>query len=547
MFNDAYPTQNYTLPAFTYNSNLQTNQTTGTKTTFLGTTTINGNLVMGCCSRASEFDLNGQTVTVSGNVSFSTSTAILTMGAATLNLGGNFTNVAGAVFTANTSTVNFTSTALGKTITSAGDPFYNVTFSGSGGGWAPQDALAVTNDLTMTAGTLSGTQNVTVNGAVAGTVGIIALTGGTFEQRVGAAKNFGTTSGSTAWTFYDLTFSNSHGSSPFTVTTQTGGTGGITVSDILKVGKSGDSAGATTTLDAGNRTWTLNGNAGDPFQLLASPAGALTAGTSTFSYNRINTGGETTVQAATYCKIKIGPTGFIAPDIYVLEGATATSNAASCGDLTINATDIDSNTLDVVAGSNHPLTIEGNFINNGNFTAENGTVTFNATDSGNTLSGTLNGTSAFYKVIFNGVAGAWTIQDPMLVDTSAGTPAADTLVVSNGTVTVGNGNADNLLVYGGIDIATAADQTAVLQTLDGLAEGSTITLQVNKDTSTQCANCIVDVGASSGSGQGTLTINENGILKLIPKSSATASDTGVEVASTGKLNVIGALSLAATT
>ena len=751
VFNDSNPTTNYNLPAFTYNSSVQTNQSTGSKTTFQGTTIINGNLSIGCCSRASEFDLSGQTVTVSGNVTFNTTTAILTMGAATLNVGGNFTNVAGAVFTANTSTVNFTSTTTGKTITSAGDSFYNLTFNGSGGAWTPQDALVATNDLTMTAGTLSGTQNVTVNGSVAGTAGIISLTGGTFEQRVIADKNFGTTSGSTAWTFSDLTFSNSCTSicnPQNTVTTQTGATGGITVSGVLRVGKSGDTY--ITVLNAGNRTWTLSGTAGDPFQILASPLGVLTGATSTFKYTGNNAGGNTTIQSTSgsyynlevndglvgYWKMDEGtgtsttadisgtgatgtlynsptwttavnnnnyyggsgsdpygldfsvassqyiqgsynaalnpsaftisawarveggagtwrsvitsrdstPAGYIiyagsdnkwqfwtgAGTWKVVTGPTITDNVwyhliatydgvnmylfvdgTSYGptastltqntvrDLRIGAgategspnyyfegkiddvrvynrvlgtterTDMDAGnhptyetyvleadttvtnnlgvrtgSLDVTA-SNYALTVGGNLTNVSNFAPNSGTVTMNSTASGKTIQSD----PAFYKLKFHNASGGggWTSQNRLLVDTTSGTPAADALVIGNGTVTIGDGSADNLLVYGGIDIAVNANETGILQTMDALAEGSTITLQVNKDTSTQCANCIVDVGASSGSGQGTLTINENGILKLIPKSSATASDTGVEVASTGKLNVIGALSLAATT
>ena len=70
-------------------------------------------------------------------------------------------------------------------------------------------AMQVTGDLTVT-GTLSGsgTGTLTELGNVAG-AGTITLTGNTFEQKMGLAKTFGAASGSVAWTFSNLTFSNS--------------------------------------------------------------------------------------------------------------------------------------------------------------------------------------------------------------------------------------------------------------------------------------------------------------------------------------------------
>ncbi len=346
-----------------------------------------------------------------------------------------FVNGTGTItVNAGTSVTTTKNTSGTVSVYSNSQSFYDFTLNGSGGTTQPQDAFSVTNDLTMTAGTLNGTQNVTVNGNVAGTAGIISLTGGTFEQRVSTNKNFGTTSGSTAWTFSSLTFSNSNGLDiPATITTQTGGSGGITVSSILLVGKAADPV--ETTLDAGNRTWTLSGTGGDPFQILASPAGSLTASTSTFTYTGANGSGNTTVQAATYCNLSVGGS---TADTLVLEGATVTSNAASCGNLTINApSGLGSNTLDTVSGSNHALTIGGNYANNSAFTARAGTVTFSATDTGNTLSGTLSGSSGFYNLVFNGSGGEWTPGAAVAVTNDLTMTAGTLLGTQNVTV---NGN-----------------------------------------------------------------------------------------------------------
>jgi len=108
-------------------------------------------------------------------------------------------------------------------------------------------------------GTFSGSEDssITTNGDVTGT-GTINLTGGTFKQRVNAAQNFRSTSDTQNWTFNNLTFSNSNGSSR-TITTPSD-TETITVLGSLKIGELGDTA--PTVLDAGNRLWTLSGVGG---------------------------------------------------------------------------------------------------------------------------------------------------------------------------------------------------------------------------------------------------------------------------------------------
>lgn len=267
-----------------------------------------------------------------------------------LTIGGNYSN--SGTFTAQQGTVTFDATDSGNTVQgtlSGGSSFYNLTFNGSGGDWTPNAAITITNDLTMSNGSLLGTQNVSVTGHVQGTSGIINLTGGTFTHRLTLSgnKNFGTTSGTTAWTFSGLTFANDSAiCSGKTSTTQTGGTGGITVTGVLNIGESGDAEGCTTTLDAGNRTWTLSGTGGDPFQILASPAGNLTPATSTFTYTGNNAGGNTTVErnalGVGYYNLDINN----ASETFVLEGNTTVGN-----DLTVT------NGVLSTTGSNFSLTV----------------------------------------------------------------------------------------------------------------------------------------------------------------------------------------------
>jgi hypothetical protein len=169
----------------------------------------------------------------------------------------------------------------------------------------------------MTAGTLdntNGTADIMTNGNVTGTAGIIGLTGDLFTQRVTTGKNFGATTAN--WTFGSLTFSNGNaGATPVTITNNAG-SGNYTVGSILKIGNSGDAAGATTTLDAGLlRVWNLTGTGGIPFQILASPAAVFSASTSAFFYEGDNPSGNTTVEAATYYKLVIqNPTETFVPN-----------------------------------------------------------------------------------------------------------------------------------------------------------------------------------------------------------------------------------------
>jgi len=198
----------------------------------------------------------------------------------------------------------------------------------------------------------------------------------------------------------------------------------------------------------------------------------------------------------------------------------SSSASAADGDVLIQSTA----TLDMAANA---LSIGGDYTNSGTFTnSANQVTTFTATATGHTLSGTLNGSSDFEKVTFNGASGGWTIADPMLVSTAN---ATNTFNVTNGTVTLGDGSGDNLDVRGRFTVSSGA----TFQSKQDLAQGSTITIDMNANSSTPtCSNCYVDVS-------GTFDIGKNVILRLNPRSTATASDTTVQVANSGTFEVQG--------
>jgi hypothetical protein len=277
---------------------------------------------------------------VPGDIHIDTSST-LSMGTNALSVGGDYTN-AGTFSKSTGQTTTFTATGANFTITPGTGNFDSVTFNGSGGDWTPQAATTLDVDLTMTAGTLKGTQNITVKGAVAGTAGIINLTGGTFNQSVAANQNFGTTSGTAVWTFSTLQFSQTTGTP--TITAQ-GGTGVINATNLT--------ISASTTFSAASRTYNITGS-GTPVTI----SGSFTASSSTVSYEGTS---ATTVKSATYNNLQFNPPS--GTPTYTFESAAVTTNA----DLTLTG----AGTPTVTAATNDPtLDINGSVaINKGTLIA----------------------------------------------------------------------------------------------------------------------------------------------------------------------------------
>ncbi|MCK9352242.1 MAG: DUF2341 domain-containing protein, partial [Candidatus Pacebacteria bacterium] len=174
-----------------------------------------------------------------GNSSIFTAT-----GSESHSIGGNFQKDAGSTFTAANSTFTFTATTTGKSIIGVAAPaFWDLTFDGTGGGWSLDGPVTVSNTLTPTAGTISGTGSLTVSGANVSGNAIFNMTGGTVTLNAGG--NFG---GANNWQFYDLTFGNG---STVATTTKTGANT-VMVTDKITIA-------ASHGLDAGDDLWTITG------------------------------------------------------------------------------------------------------------------------------------------------------------------------------------------------------------------------------------------------------------------------------------------------
>jgi cytoskeletal protein CcmA (bactofilin family) len=94
--------------------------------------------------------------------------------------------------------------------------------------------------------------------------------------------------------------------------------------------------------------------------------------------------------------------------------------------VTTNDINIATGTLDVTT-NNYNLFVKGNWTNSGTFTCQQGTVTFNATTTGKTIT---TGGSPFYYLTFNGSGGEWSLQDTATI--------SDNLLVSDGTFNLNN-------------------------------------------------------------------------------------------------------------
>ena len=122
-------------------------------------------------------------LTVLNNLSI-TGAAILSAGANTIDLAGNWSNWGTGGFTESTSTVNFNGGSLQTITTPAGENFTNIIVNNSGAGIQLANAVAVATNLTMTQG------NIDLNSKTL-TLGTSAALPGTLNHTLGTMINTG--------------------------------------------------------------------------------------------------------------------------------------------------------------------------------------------------------------------------------------------------------------------------------------------------------------------------------------------------------------------
>ncbi len=385
---------------------------------------------------------------------------VLNDAGATLDAGSSITSIAGnwtnnGTYTSGTGTVLFNSGATGKTISgnlTGTNKFNNVTFNNAAGTWSFSNAADIGGNFTITTsgagGVTAPASTMKVAGNFVHTAGVFVPNGGTVEMNGAAAQ---TLPGATATTFSTLTLNNTSGndvtlngattiSNPFTIPVNNrlnGGTG-ITLtlnSDYTNNGTftantgtmlfvattagrtiNGDMTGTNKfnnlTFNGVSGAWTFGANAADVGGVLTLTNGAVTAPSTTLKV----AGNFAKAAAATF----IHNSGIVEMNgaaAQTIPGAATTFNTLALNNtantITLNAATTVlqnfsipvSNTL---ACGAQTLTLGAGYSNNGTFTAGAGTVLFNSSAAGNTLSGTMTSSSKFNNLTFNNASGAWT-------------------------------------------------------------------------------------------------------------------------------------------
>ena len=392
----------------------------------------------------SDVDINGTFV--------ATSTQVISVSCSGIFVGGSCWDVTGGTFESASSTVKFTSTTTDKNIITGGtnNSFWNVEFDGSGGGWTfasgdhkiSNNFTIIQGTVTSTSGSLyvggnwsnSGTFNhntgtvvldassgtKTINTGSLSPFNILILDGsavwqlstsaldvdsdlnlnsGTLEAGSQDIKISGDLSISSGFTFIKGTGTTTFDGAGTNIWTDNNTTkqdmGNVLISGSSKTINLGSSVKATklvvgsgSVFNPESYTFTITGSgtgASRPFVVL----GTFSADSSIAEF----TGASTTdIESIVYHDLKINHSGTI---FQLYNDVTTTNNI-----------DIATGTLDVTS-NNYNLIIGGSWSNSGTFLAEQGTITFNSSSTGNVID--TGGTSnPFYNLIFDGSGGGWT-------------------------------------------------------------------------------------------------------------------------------------------
>ncbi len=283
--------------------------------------------------------------------------------------GGQFTISGGGTFTSGNSSVSFTASTTGKTITPSTSAFYDLSFTGSGGGWSFGSVSA------------TATNNVVISGgSVALPTGVFAV-GGNFTENTSPSS-----------------FSSATGSIVKFTSTATGKTitaGTSTWANLLFAGSGG--------------AWTFQDSQATSTGSITVATGTVTMPVGTFAVagDFQNSGGIVTANQSSALKmtatssatVRMG--GSSLGQLLFAGGGTYTmadTNATTTGSLRIL-----SGTTTLPSGV---LEVRQSFVNSDTFTHASGTVKMTGTTTGYFVTA---GNSQFANLEFNNAGGGWTM------------------------------------------------------------------------------------------------------------------------------------------
>jgi Domain of unknown function (DUF2341) len=311
---------------------------------------------------------NGNSNSYEGTLALGVGSTFTATGTEIHTLAGRFVAESSATFTAASSTIVFTATTTGKSITSTGGfTFNNLTFNGLGGGWNIGADLTVLGDMQVATGTVTGTGNITVlNGSLYGN-GVLSLGSGT--TTIARTNTLG---GTSAWTFNNLILGNGTVVGTTTRSNQATTTilGRLTIANAHY-------------LSAGSSVWDLAGTG-----TVLVETGTLLEGTSTIRYS----GAGATVLSTTYHNLVldagVGSATYTATGSGVLVNGNLTVGGTATTNFNLNTNDVltqvvgdvrimSNGTLEASNSTN--LLVSGSWNNDGAFTASGGMVRFTPT------------------------------------------------------------------------------------------------------------------------------------------------------------------------
>jgi Domain of unknown function (DUF2341) len=282
--------------------------------------------------------------------------------AESIAVGGSWLTGTGAIFTAGTSTVTFTATTSGKTISPDTSAFNSLVFNGAGGVWTFADRDATTTkNFTITAGSVTlGTSTLAVGGSFVNSATMSAAsTSIRFSATQAATVTFG-----------------------------------------------GASVGSLTFAGAGTHTMTDTNATSTGSVSITAGTVALPAGTFAVA-NGFSAQGGTFTHAGTlrlYGSLAAQTIRFGTSQIRDLTLAGSGSWAfADTHATTTGTTTISQGGLTAPAGG---FGIGGSFVNSATFNSNGGSLNFFATTTGQTIN---SGGAVFANVLIQGTGGGWTV------------------------------------------------------------------------------------------------------------------------------------------
>lgn len=489
-------------------------------------------------TRTTTFNGSG-TIALSGSGTTTFGILSITPAATTVNAGSHNISIVGATMTAtgtfngNTGTVTI-ATAGTTTLAGSNNNFlFNHVIINSGSilsNTTNNRNFKFSGNWTNNGTYSPGTETVTVNGGsgtqtISGTTSFFNLT----LNNSGATSDFGTSTNTIGGTFNASGGTMNGNNSTFIFTSAAGVISGSNAKKffILTI-----NPGASITTTGGNisilGTYINNGTftMASTQQITFSGGGnqyIQGIGTSTFGSFKVSISG-TDLYCGSHDLTVIGSdfdvvsgTTFNAETNTVTFNGGGTTTEIGTGNGTINFNNVTINAASTFSDNtnNKNFNVSGNWLNNGTYSCGTGRITFNATSSGKSISGTLTGsTGQFYRVTFNGIGGTWTFLN--------NADLLSNFVITNGIVTapailnIGGNFTNNGTTFNHAN-GTVNFTGSTYATIGGATSIVFYNMTVNKGTSAVTMLEATNTGGVSNTNGLTIT---NGIYKLTSVSAA---------------------------